>query len=42
VQEPELGRRKLDLFKLYKKILSLGGYDKVTEEKGTSTHGAHV
>ncbi|RPA81232.1 hypothetical protein BJ508DRAFT_414890 [Ascobolus immersus RN42] len=34
VQEPELGRRKLDLLKLYKKILDLGGYDKVTEEKG--------
>ena len=32
--EPELGRKLLDLRKLYKKVTSLGGYDKVTEEKG--------
>ncbi|CUS13026.1 unnamed protein product [Tuber aestivum] len=32
--EPELGRKLLDLRKLYNKVTSLGGYDKVTEEKG--------
>ncbi|KAH8154160.1 uncharacterized protein LAJ45_01928 [Morchella importuna] len=32
--EPELGRKLLDLRKLYEKVTALGGYDKVTEEKG--------
>lgn len=33
-EEPELGRKKVDLLKLYKRITEEGGYDKVTEEKG--------
>ncbi|KAL7275639.1 hypothetical protein RUND412_001399 [Rhizina undulata] len=35
--EPELGRKLLDLSKLYEKVTALGGYDKVTEEKGRVT-----
>lgn len=33
--EPDLGRKRLDLLKLYKNIIELGGYDKVTEDKGS-------
>jgi hypothetical protein len=29
-----VGHRKISLFKLYKNVVSLGGYDWVTEEKG--------
>jgi hypothetical protein len=29
-----LGRKLLDLHKLYKKVTELGGYDKITEQKG--------
>lgn len=36
--EPELGRKLLDLRKLYEKVTTLGGYDKVTEEKGRARH----
>lgn len=36
--EPELGRKLLDLRKLYEKVTALGGYDKVTEEKGRARH----
>ena len=32
--EPELGRKKLDLLKLYKKVTDAGGYDNCTTEKG--------
>jgi ARID/BRIGHT DNA binding domain len=32
--EPVVGHRKISLLKLYHKILELGGYDAVTEEKG--------
>ena len=30
-----VGHRKISLFKLYKNVVALGGYDWVTEEKGT-------
>jgi hypothetical protein len=33
-REPELGRKLLDLHKLYNTVTKLGGYDKVTEQKG--------
>jgi len=32
--EPVVGHRKISLLKLYNKVLELGGYDAVTEEKG--------
>lgn len=32
--EPELGRKRLDLLKLYKKVTEAGGYDHCTTEKG--------
>ncbi len=35
--EPDLGRKRLDLLKLYRNIVSLGGYDKVTDDKGRMT-----
>lgn len=35
--EPELGRKKLDLLKLYKKVTEAGGYDFCTTEKGQSS-----
>jgi hypothetical protein len=34
--EPELGRKLLDLHKLYNTVTKLGGYDKITERKGGS------
>jgi chromatin structure-remodeling complex subunit RSC9 len=34
--EPVVGHRKISLLKLYNKVVELGGYDWVTEEKGVS------
>ncbi|KAI5778407.1 ARID DNA-binding domain-containing protein [Geopyxis carbonaria] len=34
VHEPELGRKLLDLNKLYQRVTEQGGYDKITETKG--------
>jgi chromatin structure-remodeling complex subunit RSC9 len=32
--EPVVGHRKISLMKLYNRVVELGGYDWVTEEKG--------
>lgn len=32
--EPVVGHRKISLLKLYNRVIELGGYDRVTEEKG--------
>lgn len=32
--EPVVGHRKISLLKLYGRVVELGGYDWVTEEKG--------
>jgi len=33
--EPVVGHRKISLLKLYQRVMDLGGYDWVTESKGT-------
>lgn len=33
VREPVIGPHRIDLLKLYKRVVELGGYDKVSSEK---------